>query len=53
MIEHNMKWCELIISFSCLCFHLLHFETSDFVAEAFLFWKCRFLMWLDCVIRWD
>jgi hypothetical protein len=36
MIKNNMQWCALIISFSCFDIHLLHFESSDFVAEAFL-----------------
>jgi hypothetical protein len=44
MIESHILWCALIRSYSFLCFHLLYFETSDFVAEAFLLYKCRFLV---------
>jgi len=29
MIEKNMQWCAFIRSFSCLCFHLFHFETHN------------------------
>jgi len=54
MIENNMQWCAFIRSFSCLCFRLLHFETHNFVIEAFLLSKCRFLIGLLCVMmRWE